>query len=97
MGYKAGTAPSWALNAQKQMGWGAPWLPRKPLLGSMHSTLQARLPPGCSSQLSQGAWGWGWGKQVGAGPMHTVLLEKYLTPIAPAGSALGEGELTPDP
>lgn len=64
-GLQSGDSTELGTDAQKQMGWGAPWLPRKPLLGSMHSTLQARLPPGCSSQLSQGAWGWGVGQTGG--------------------------------
>lgn len=94
MGYKVGTAPSWALAPKSRWGRVLPgsqgnhyWAP---------CTAPCRLGslPVAPASCPQGT---GVPKQVGSGPVRTVLLEKCLTPNAPAGSALGEGELTPDP
>lgn len=70
--------------AQKQMG-GPPWLPEKPLLGSMHSTLQApsQLPQPAVPRALGAPSGWAQG-------LCTQFSWGKTTPSALAGSALGK-------
>lgn len=94
MGYKAGTAPNWALTPKSI--WDLP--------GSQGATagLHAQHPAGFLLAVPASCpEGTGCHKQLGPGPVHTVFLGKKTTPSkttpsALARSALEEGELTPD-
>lgn len=94
MGYKAGTAPSWALTPKSRWGGALPGSQGSHYWAPCTAPCRLGFLPVAPASCPKGTGG---PKQVGAGPVHTVLLEEYLTPNTPAGSAVGEKELTPDP
>lgn len=94
-GLQRGDSTELGTDAQKQLG--PPWLPRKPLLGSMHSTLQAPSPlPQPAVLRALGATSsWAQGLCTQLSFLGEKTAPNKTTPSALAGSVLG-GELTPD-
>lgn len=97
MGYKAGDSTELGELGTQSRWEGASLAPKESAAG-LHALHPAGSLPPAPAGHTEGTRGL---KQADPGPLHTVLLEKKnktkTCPDAPAGSALGEGELTLDP